>query len=456
MELAPAGPAMPPPAAPPGNDIVRPPRPPIFAPLAGGWLRRLGFRFLALFFAIFVLTRSLSIVPGLTWLAVQINKFWRNATPWFGREVMHLKQPAAFVVSGSGDKLFDWVQITAMLALALLGALVWVWFDRARRWDGWVDDLMRTAVRYSLGTTMLSYGMAKILYQQMPAPGSSVLLETYGESSPMRLAWTFMGQSWAYSAFAGGLEFLGGVLLFFRRTATLGALVLVAVMTNVFLMNLCFDIPVKLYSGIYLFMASVLAAPAAGRLWSVLIAHRATAAAPSVAIARPWPTGRAGRLLTVVKVLMVLQILWVMVVQRTWTWLETLPVRSELFGLYEVESFMRNGETRAPLLTDTLRWRRIGIDERNLMTLVMMDDRRIIYRVRLGSEPGKLTIEIPTSPRSTTNEDFTFSHPTPDRLVLEGRLNGAQLSVQLKRTPETRLLLTTRGFHWVSEYPNNR
>src|SRR5207249_466052 len=160
-----------------------------------------GFRFLALLLAIFVVSRSLGLVPGLGWLAGKVFLFWRNATPWFGRAVLHLNQPVSLAPSGSGDKLFDWVQVAAMLALALLGALVWVWFDRARRWDGWVDDLMRIATRYSLGSIMLSYGMAKILYQQMPSPGFYVLLETYGESSPMRLAWTFMGQSWAYSAF---------------------------------------------------------------------------------------------------------------------------------------------------------------------------------------------------------------------------------------------------------------
>ncbi len=257
--------------------------------------------------------------------------------------------------SGSGDKLFDWVQAAATISFALVGALIWVGFDRARKWDGWVDDLMRVAVRYTLGLTMLSYGMSKIFHQQMPAPGFSRLLQPYGESSPMGLLWTFMGQSAAYSAFAGGLEVLGGLLLFFRRTTTLGALILVAVMLNVLMLNLCFDVPVKLYSAYYLLMAFVLVAPDTRRLFNVLVLHRATTPGP---VARPWPTGRAVRLMMVVKVLIVSWVLWLIPVQRTWTWWTTpTPVKSAFYGLYEVDSFTRSDAVgpAAGRLVDRLR-----------------------------------------------------------------------------------------------------
>src|SRR4030095_7643936 len=96
------------------------------------------------------------------------------------------------------------------------------------------------------------YGMIKVFRGQFPSPSPGRLIETYGDSSPMGLMWNFMGYSSAYVIFAGVSESLGALLLFFRRTTTLGALVLTAVMTNVVAMNLCFDVCVKLGSMNYL------------------------------------------------------------------------------------------------------------------------------------------------------------------------------------------------------------
>ncbi|HWA86175.1 MAG TPA: hypothetical protein VG710_08140 [Opitutus sp.] len=399
---------------------------------------------------------AVGVMPGLNWLAAQDYAFWRNVTPWFGRVVLRLHEPVLFTYSGSGDKLFDWVQMAGVLSLALVLAAIWMWFDRRRRWDPLARDLMRIVLRYGLGTVMLSYGMSKLLHQQMPAPHLFRLVEPYGESSPMGLLWTFMGQSAAYSAFAGGLEFLGGFLLFFRRTVILGALILVVVLTNVLLMNLCFDVPVKLYSALYLFMALVLVAPEAGRLWSLLVLRRAVAPSLASEVRRAWPAGRAGRLLTVVKALVVLQILWVVPAQAYFRWRDHSPAKPELYGLYEVETFTQNGETHPPLLTDRARWRRVMIDEGNFFVVQFMDDHRRFFRIRNTSQPGKLVVEPNSGPKRGESISFTIAHPAERELLLEGRLDEAALAVRLRRADDAKLLLQNRGFHWINEQPFNR
>ncbi len=419
-----------------------------------GWAWRFGFRFGALYFALFVIGRMLGIVPGLGWFSGQYYQLWRKFVPWFGREVLRLEQPVSLAASGSGDKLYDWVQVAAMLVLAGVGALIWVWFDRARKADGLVGALVRIALRYALGVTMLSYGTAKVLHEQMPAPGMFRLLQTYGESSPMGLLWTFMGQSWAYSAFAGGLEFLGGFLLFFRRTTTLGALLLVIVMTNVLLMNLTFDVPVKLYSAHYLLMAIILAAPDAGRLIRVLLLNHATE--PAV-IARPWPIGRAGRLMGVAKLLMVAWLLWATPVQRIWRWAERpTPVKSEYYGIFDVAGFSRDGTERPPLTTDTLRWRRVGVDEQNRGVILMMNDARMSFRLVPGPGKDKVTFEFPSGARTPRREVFSVTRGAADRWQLEGRMNQNDYVIRLRRADESKLRLRERGFHWISEQPFNR
>jgi hypothetical protein len=405
----------------------------------------------------FSLGDILSYLPGVRGRAGWEDQFWQTFVPWFGRQVLGLKGlESVATIGSSGDRLFDWVQAGAMLALAFCGAIGWVWFDRARRWDGWVNDFVRIAIRYTLGATMLSYGIGKILHQQMSGPSFPRLLESYGESSPMGLAWTFVGLSWAYSAFAGGLEFVGGLLLFFRRTTTLGALLTAAVMTNVLMMNLCFDIPVKLYSAQLLGLAILLVAPAASRLLAVLVWHRAAPAAGEAEIVRPWPTGRSRRLIAFVKILIGLQILWSTAGQRTWTWMQRpAPIHPPLYGLYEVTSFKCDGEIRPPLLTDPLRWRRVAFDEGNRLWLVSMDDRGSYFRLKFGPKPGSFTMQSANGGDQPL-ESFTFRQATPDQLLLEGKFGGAMLAVELKRADESKLRLINRGFHWVSERPFNK
>jgi hypothetical protein len=49
---------------------------------------------------------------------------------------------------------------------------------------------------------------------QFPAPTQDRLMQSYGDSSPMGLLWTFMGASEPYTMFVGFAEMISGILLF--------------------------------------------------------------------------------------------------------------------------------------------------------------------------------------------------------------------------------------------------
>ena len=95
---------------------------------------------------------------------------------------------------------------------------------------------------------MILYGASKVFMGQFGPPGFGRLLETYGDSSPMGLLWTFMGFSQGYTFFAGLAEMLGGVLMITRRTTLLGAMVSAGVLSNIVLLNFFYDVPVKQFS----------------------------------------------------------------------------------------------------------------------------------------------------------------------------------------------------------------
>src|SRR5688572_13475981 len=176
----------------------------------GSALRRFGYRLCLLYAFLFLLARVAGVRPGRRGIAGYYYEFRLQCVEWFGQRVLGLGEPIIHLPCASGDQVFDWVQVVMLLSVALFGALFWMFFDRTRRNERIAAEVVRIVIRYRLGITMLGYGMTKILGEQMPAPSIHRLLQPYGESSPVGLLWTFMGYSWAYSAFTGAAEFLGG------------------------------------------------------------------------------------------------------------------------------------------------------------------------------------------------------------------------------------------------------
>ena len=401
----------------------------------------------------FVLARVAGVMPGGSGIAGYYYRFKLKCVRWVGTHVLGLDEPLTHLRSNSGDQLFDWIQVVTLLGLALIVAAFWVFFDRANRSERIAVELVRIVVRFRLGVTMLGYGIDKILRRQMPEPDMLKLLQPYGESSPMGLLWTFMGQSWAYSAFTGALELLGGLLLLFRRTTTLGALIVVAVMANVLMLNFGFDVPVKLYSIHYLVFAAALVMVDLRRVADVFVFNHATLPVPSTSI---WPQGRATRLVRVIHIVAVGGILWYVPVQRSVRWAERSgPTTSELAGLYDVVSFSRAGIEAPPLITDTARWRRVAFDERGMVTIVFMNDARINFRFQPGPRTGVFMLE-PFEGAYARGEVFTYVRDGAERLSIKGALNHAPVQIELRRADDQKLLLRNRGFRWITDYDLNR
>ncbi len=116
------------------------------------------------------------------------------------------------------------------------------------------DRIQRTAtvtftfVTYYLAIVLLTYGLNKIFKWQFYFPEPNTLFTRVGDLHKDILYWSAMGSSYVYSVFAGVMEVIPAVLLFFARTRLAGALIAFAVMCNVVMINFGFDISVKLHS----------------------------------------------------------------------------------------------------------------------------------------------------------------------------------------------------------------
>ncbi|ADY26159.1 hypothetical protein Deipr_1003 [Deinococcus proteolyticus MRP] len=225
-------------------------------PLWRRWLLNFGSVYLAGYFLL--VGQTLLTPPGVRqWLHSAVGKLYEAA---LGQSWPPLKP------TGSGDTALDWA-LFGLLFLASLAAGT-LWTALQKRSPAWQAPALSGLLRFFLAAWLLNYGLIKFGFGQFGLLREEQLSTTYGESSPMGLLWRFMAASPGYQWLGGAAEVLPALLLLHRRTVTLGALLAAVTLTNIFALNLLYDVPVKLFSGHLLLAALVLAAAEWPRLWA--------------------------------------------------------------------------------------------------------------------------------------------------------------------------------------------
>ena len=413
-------------------------------------LRRVVFRFVCCYWVLYALpdTGRVSIayvIPGAAFVLKPYVNFCHAVIPWVATHLFHVTGRAAtYFPTGSGDTTLDYVQNFLFLAVSLAATILWSILDRHRPDYRTLYNWLHLLVRYTLAFTLFSYGFAKIFPLQFQPPYFNRLVEPYGEFSPMGVLWSFMGASMAYTIFAGAAEAAGGLLLLFRKTTSLGAMVSFTVLLNVVMLNFCYDVPVKLYSTNLLLMAAFLAAPDLRRLTNVLVLNRA--AAPAEAIGPRFERRRWRIAATAFWVLFVGYELYGKI-HGGWQGYQEFyvkPNRPPLYGLYDVESGPENWQKVIVSFPQGISVR--TSDGKTLSLAAQYEAGAVTLTKRAGAD---MPLQFAYGVR------FTWSRPDPDHVVLEGA-NGAAISIRLRKIDTSKFLLLSRGFHWINEVPMNR
>ncbi|MCU0354598.1 MAG: hypothetical protein MUD08_12815 [Cytophagales bacterium] len=413
------------------------------------------FRFCCVFFVLYVVINNNGVVPLADWISGFTTEPLLHALiPWMGKHILQLSKDITVFTNGSGDTTYDYVLVLFIFVLAVAGCAVWSVLDRNRRDYQTAYYWLTVVVRYYVGLTMLTYGFVKVFKLQFPFPSVATLAQPYGESTPMRLAWTFMGYSKLYNYFTGFAEVLGGALLLFRRTAALGALVSLMVMLNVAVMNFSFDIPVKLLSSTVVVMCVFLLARDAWKLYAFFVLHRPTALSvvELPTFRKKWVRigGRVFKYAFVVAVVG-------MNIYGGFTGLDSYgdsAPKPPLYGIYYAESHIRNNDTVPPLATDTLRWKRLIVGKYGRASVQFMNDTLRTFTI----EPDTLKKTFVLISNKDTAQKHTFAYKLPDRnhLLLSGTWKGDSISVRFRKKDVKEFPLVSTGFNWINEYPNNR
>lgn len=410
---------------------------------------RIFFRFGFIYFLLYVFPFPLGRIPFTGIIQELYHQVWLVPVNWIGANVLSIPYEIIILPNGSGDTTYNYVLVFIFLLIAIVGTIIWTILDYKRAHYEKLWYWFVIVLRYYLGTVLLSYGVVKVIQVQFPSPSLETLLQPYGESTSMKLLWTFMGYSKTYNLFIGLAEIGAGLLLLFKRTRLLGALVCIAVMSNVVVLNFCYNVPVKLLSTHLLAIAVVLLLPDVKRLLAFFILNKPIASVPVQPV---YQSARGKSIYIIVKTIVIggfllSNILQVRIMQQQ---IAELSVKPALYGIYDVQEFILNGDTLPALVTDTRRWKRMYIHRPGSISIQYMDGGSIYWNCQVDSLQHTINLASMGSSINTLY-NYQINH---DTMIMTGGDPKTTITFSMKR-PEN-LPLLNQGFNWINEYPNNR
>ena len=408
---------------------------------------RIAFRFGVVYLGLFVLATQLSgsMIPNLVFSYRGAGRLWpmRDITHWtagvFGI-------PGGLDDVSGGESLFFWLQTVWLVIVSVAAAAVWSAIDRRPRYQT-MYAWFRLSVRLVLAAALFEYGMTKVIPTQFPAPPLTTLVTPVGSLTLSALLWTSVGASQPYQIFTGCIEVLAAVLLLIPRTTMLGAMVGLAAATQVFVLNMTYDIGLKLISFHLMILALVLLARDLPRLADLFLRHRPVTIAAEPRLSRT----RRGHLLSVAAPLVFGIYLLGMYAYINWSFWQVAGggrPKSALYGIWDVEQLAIDGQLRPPHLNDyDRRWRRVIFDEDGSLVIQRTDDSLARYGAAIDS--GRNGLVLTKGDGRNWTATFTFNRAAQDGLLIDGEMDGYRIAAQLRRVDFDAFPLLNSTFRWI-------
>lgn len=125
-----------------------------------------------------------------------------------------------------------------------------------------------------------------------------------------------------------------------------------------------------------------------------------------------------------------------------------------LYGYYNVDEFIVDGQPRPPVFTDETRWRRITFERYNIAGVVLAGGPVQRYKVKL--DPSAKSLELSSIFGGSWKAKFMLEQPSANLLTMNGEMDGKKIQARLHKLDLQSFPLYERGFHWITESPVNR
>lgn len=412
------------------------------------FLEKLAFRFSFTLLILFMFFFNNGTLPLLAIIGGFVDQVLYQFIPWLAKDFFHINDDISKEMNGSGDTTYHYVMLFCVGMLAIFSTLIWSLIDRKslnyRRLYYWLT----VCVRFYVGLMLINYGLVKVVQLQFPTPSFGRLLTTYGESSPMGLAWTFLGFSKGYNMFMGIAELMAGLLLF-RRTVTIGAIITLMTTANVMAVNYFYDVPVKIVSTALVVMCLFLLVPNMGRLFKLFFKGEATILRdiPAPVINKRWKRNAKYTL----KYLLITFLVLGGITNVYWGYRSygAGKPKSPLFGAYKVNSFLIANKNISEIDTTNKRWEILvlqGIENGAIKDATGLEYAKIIT----DTVAKKISFIFSNDPDGKQELNY---QKKDQQLFLSGKFYGDSVNISLTKME---FQLIDRKFNWVNERPYNR
>jgi hypothetical protein len=329
---------------------------------------------------------------------------------------------------------FGWASLARMgwpyslwagAALGMIAALTWSALLRDRaddRLHAWADLI----VRRTLTLVFLSYGLSKLFRLQFYEPYFHWQETPAGDLTGFELTWYFFGTSFAYSIFIGLGEISAALLLLFRRTSNIGALLLMVVGGNILAVNIAYGIGVAHFAGLMLAGAVYILLCDATRLIAFFFGSGTT---PLRADPHPSGPDRAIVLVTAILALLLPTADKVRDVPRG------LPVSMALTGAWRITADSATESGPADDIASTLGWQRISFEKNFGGNQVVVWTRDSLVRGRFQADPAARALRIHLrDARDTPAFEGTWQLRSDSVALLRGVAGADSVTLRLRRT----------------------
>lgn len=388
---------------------------------------------------------------------------WKFYKQLFSINWTHLHYGGIFNLAHYSPRFFEGPQTfdswAVIFGIALLGSAVWAYYDRNRQTDyNKLYYWIRVIVRYRLAIGILAYGFIKLFPLQAPYPSISNLNTDYGDFNRWKIFSLSLGIVPSYEFFLGLIEVTLGLLLLYRKTASIAAFIILIFTGNVFMSNIAYDGGEYIYSFYLISLAFFVLAYDLRRIINLLILQRPTAPnhfKPLFSL--PWQ--KYGRLLLKTFVVLVFVVLYGFQTRSgylhdSYQYPKTKGLPG-LSGLYNVSEFKINQQSVPYSPTDPTRWQDVVFEKWNTISIrsnrpVLLDSTNTD---RISTDDKDRTYELEGS---AGRHYYSYDADTVNQILLLHNRNKNYkdeiLQLKYSKTGEGQITLTGLDYNKNSVY----
>ena len=415
------------------------------------------FRFFFVYFVLYCFPFPLDAFEFTMSVAAPFYHFLDWLIPLMGKYVFNINASLIAPFEKTPDSSYGLVYMFSFFLLSFLLSLIWTTLDRKRCNYKRLDQWFRLYLRLYLALMMLYYGFMKV-YPLQRIPISEFWLDLpYGMQQRRAVVWHFLGYSENFTRFIGWGEVIGGTLLLWHRTLTLGALISTGILSTVVALNFCYGIPVKFFSSHLLIIAIILLLKDRKRLLNLLVLNKATEPVVYSSILKKplWQNA-----LLILLLVLIGCMYYKLAGERRQEYNEALTRHRPLNGIYHTVYFVRGNDTIPPLQTDSLRWKKLVVDQAFIsnhvpVSAVYLSTDSLVYcKAIVDTFLHEMRLHF-TANGDWVDMDFkdscrmAYSLPDVDHLLLRGIWKNDSIRIMMKKYDLNNYPLYREKFQWI-------